>query len=192
MAIMRWDPFGEMLSMQADMDRLLRRMGTTSGTGVPQTGWMPRIDVVRRGEDLVVRADLAGVKPENVDVSVTDNVLTISGNREVERTETDEKWLVRERTFGTFERSMVLPEGIDPASIVARTEHGVLTVEIPGAVEAAKPKTTKIAIGGTTEVVAEQAPADTTVEATITPPAETPAEERELEAVGARTTPTQW
>jgi HSP20 family protein len=149
MAIMRWDPFGELLSMQSDMDRLFRRLGgpTEAPTGQQVSGWMPRIDVKQRGDDLVVHADLAGVKPEDVDVSVTDGVLTISGQRSAEKEREDENWVVRERSYGSFQRQMVLPEGVDPNSIRADFKDGVLVVEIPRALEAAKPATTKIAIG---------------------------------------------
>jgi HSP20 family protein len=151
MAIMRWDPFGELLSMQSDMDRLFGRLGvsTETPTGQRVSGWMPRIDVKRRGDDLVVHADLAGVKPQDVDVSITDGVLTISGQRSEDKEREDENWVVRERSYGSFQRQMVLPEGVDPNSIHADFKNGVLVVEIPRALEAAKPATTKIAIGET-------------------------------------------
>jgi HSP20 family protein len=149
MAIMRWDPFGELLSMQSDMDRLFRRLGgpTETPTGQRLSGWMPRIDVKQRGDDLVIHADLAGVKPEDVDISVTDGVLTISGERSAEKEREDENWVVRERSYGSFQRQMALPEGVDPSTIHADFKDGVLIVDVPRALEAAKPATTKIAIG---------------------------------------------
>ncbi len=146
MAIMRWDPFGEMLSMQSDMDRLFRRF-TGTGQGQQTTGWMPRIDVKQRGDDLIVQADLPGVKPQDVDVSVTDGVLTISGERSEEKKQEDENWVVRETSYGSFQRQMVLPEGLDPKTIHANFNNGVLEVEIPKALEQMKPKTTKVQIG---------------------------------------------
>lgn len=147
MAIMRWDPFGEMLRMQRDMDRIFDRMGQ-GGSRTATTAWMPKINVKQSGDDIVVHAELAGVKPEDVDVEVTDGVLTIRGERNAEQEREDEGWFVRESTYGSFERSMVLPEGVDPAAIQADFHDGMLEVHVPKAMEAAKPKTTKVAIGG--------------------------------------------
>ena len=187
MAIMRWDPFGEVLSMQSDVDRLFGRLSGTGGgqTGRQTTGWMPRIDVKQRGDDLVVHADLAGVKPEDVDISVTDGVLTISGERSEETKREDENWVVRERSYGSFQRQMVLPEGVDPNSIHATFDNGVLDVEIPKALEATKPRTTKIQIGEGTEQ-GQQAVAGTTREVPIEPEGQgqmQPAKEREKTGV---------
>lgn len=150
MAIMRWDPFGEILRMQREMDRIFSRFGLTE-SGAVQTTWMPRINVRQTGDDLTVHVELAGVKPEDVDVEVTDGVLTIKGERKAEEEREGEGWLVRESSYGAFERSIVLPEGVDPASIKAELKDGILEVHVPRAMEALKPKTTKIAIGGVSE-----------------------------------------
>ncbi len=154
MAIMRWDPFGEMLRMQRDMDRIFSRMGSgegRSGETTSAVAWMPKIDVKTKGDDIVVRAELPGIDPAGVDIEVTDGVLTIRGERKVEEEREDEGWLIRESSWGTFERSMVLPEGVDPGAISADYADGILEVHVPKALEAAKPKTTKIAIGGGAE-----------------------------------------
>lgn len=150
MAIMRWDPFGEMMKMQRDMDRILSRMDTggSGGSRMPATSWMPKINVKQSGDDIAVHVELAGIKPEDVDIEVTDGVLTIKGERKSEEQKENEGWLIRESSYGSFERSMVLPEGVDPASIQADFHDGMLEVHVPKAMEAAKPKTTKISIGG--------------------------------------------
>jgi len=142
-AIVRWDPFGEALRMQREMDRIFSRLGSAER---PTEGvaWMPKVDVKRTGEDLVVRAELPGMKPEDVDIEITDNVLTIRGERKEEETQEGEGWLVRESSYGAFERSLTIPEGVDPAAIKASYTDGVLEVHVPKALEAAKPKTTKI------------------------------------------------
>jgi len=162
MAMMRWDPFGEMMRMQRDMDRIFGRMGMSEGGGreVSTVAWMPKIDVEQKGDDLVVHAELPGVKPENVDVEVTDGVLNIKGERKSEERREGEGWLVRESSYGSFERSMVLPEGVDPNSISAEFKDGVLMLTVPKGMEAAKPKTTKISLGeaGQKEAPAMQAP----------------------------------
>ncbi|MGB4592530.1 MAG: Hsp20/alpha crystallin family protein [Coriobacteriia bacterium] len=148
MAIMRWDPFGEMLRMQRDMDRIFTRMGTPAGAEtVGSVAWMPKIDVKSKGDDIVVRAEVPGIDPADVDIEVTDNVLTIRGERKFEEEKEDEGWLIRESSYGSFERSMVLPEGVTADDIKADYTDGILEIHVPKALEAAKPKTTRIAIG---------------------------------------------
>lgn len=150
MALMRWDPFGEMLKMQRDMDRMFSRVGTRDELGA-STAWMPRINVRRAGEDLAVDVELAGIKPEDVDISITDGVMSIKGERRSESEKQDEGWLVRESSFGSFERSMVLPQGVDADAVRAEFHDGMLEIHVPHALEAAGPTTTHVAIGGATE-----------------------------------------
>jgi len=180
MAITRWDPFGEVLKMQRDMDRFFSRAGSAEGRLIrTDTAWMPRINVKQAGDDLAINVELAGIKPEDVDVEVTDGVLTVKGERKGETEREDEGWLIRESSFGSFERSMVLPEGVDPASIRADFHDGILEIHVPKALEAARPKTTMITIGGTEQ--AEQIEAK---------PAQTkaiPVREMATEQVGAQT-----
>lgn len=150
MAIMRWDPFGEMLRMQRDMDRIFSRMGTAETRGAETAAavaWMPKIDVKSKGDDIVVHVELPGIDPDEVDIEVTDGVLTIKGERKAEEEREDEGWIIRESSYGSFERSMVLPEGVDPGSISAEYTDGILEVHVPKALEAAKPKTTKVSVG---------------------------------------------
>lgn len=149
MAIMRWDPFGEMTRMQRDMDRIFSRMGAGDGgrSETASVAWMPKIDVKAQGDDIVVRAELPGIDPEAVDVEVTDGVLTIKGERKAEEEREDEGWLIRESSYGSFERSMVLPEGVKEEDIRADYSDGILELHVPKALEAARPKTHKIAIG---------------------------------------------
>jgi HSP20 family protein len=159
MAIMRWDPFGEMLRMQRDMDRIFTRMGSAEGRGerAAAVAWMPKIDVKSKGDDIVVHAELPGIDPDEVEIEVTDGVLTIKGERKAEEEREGEGWLIRESSHGSFERSMVLPEGVDPGSISAEYTDGILEVHVPKALEAAKPKTTKISIGDATAAPAIEA-----------------------------------
>jgi len=170
MAMMRWDPFGEALKMQRDMDRVFSRLGTSEGLTPATTAWMPRINVKRSGDDLAVNVELAGIKPEDVDIEVTDGVLMIRGERRGETEREDEGWVIRESSFGSFERSMVLPEGVDPESIRADFHDGMLEIHVPKALEAAMPKTTKVAIGASQ---AEGLPTPTTTaEAPLSVPLE--------------------
>lgn len=147
MAIVRWDPFGEALRMQRDMDRIFSRLGMAEVGPEGPVAWMPKIDVKRKGDDIVVRAELPGIDPENVEVEVTDNVLTIRGERHAEEQREGEDWLVRESSYGLFERALTIPDGVDPAAISADYTDGILEVHVPKALEAVRPKTTKIEVG---------------------------------------------
>jgi HSP20 family protein len=156
MAITRWDPFGEMLQMQRDMDRIFSRIGSQdvlpATTG---TAWMPRINVKQSGDDLAINVELAGIKPEDVEIEVSDGVLTVKGDRKSESETKDQGWLIRESSFGSFERSMALPEGVDPDSIKADFNDGMLEIHVPKALKPVKPKTT-IAIGGGAKALSEK------------------------------------
>ena len=147
MAIVRWDPFGEALRMQRDMDRIFSRLGSAE-LGGESVAWMPKVDVKRKDDDIVIRAELPGIDPAGVDVEVTDGVLTIRGERRQEERQEGEDWLVCESCYGSFERSLSIPDGVDPGSITAEYTDGILVVHVPKALEAARPKTTKIEIGG--------------------------------------------
>lgn len=150
MAIAKWDPFGELLRMQREMERILTRLGGSPREGetrVDTVAWMPKIDAKASGEDIIVYAELPGVSPDDVDVEVTDGVLTIKGERTAPSRDKDESWLLCETCYGPFERSIALPEGVDPSAIEAGFENGVLSIRIPRALASAKPKTTRIAIG---------------------------------------------
>jgi HSP20 family protein len=147
MAIVRWDPFGEAMRMQRDMDRIFSRLGGAAVGPEGAVAWMPKVDVKRKDDDIVVRAELPGIDPEQVQVEVTDNLLTIRGERRQEENREGEDWLVRESSYGLFERSLTIPEGVDPASITAGYTDGILEVRVPKALEASRPKTTKIEVG---------------------------------------------
>jgi HSP20 family protein len=135
-----WDPLSEVNRMFDDMFGGLARRQGGQQRGQQLTEWAPAVDVLQRGGDLVVRAELPGVRPEDVHITLQDNVLTISGERQEEQEEQRGGYYVRERRRGTFSRSMTLPEGVNEDSIRARYEHGVLEVSIQGAAAAREPK----------------------------------------------------
>ena len=148
MAITRWDPFGEMLSLQREMDRLFGRLGSSGPRELPSSvAWMPRMDVKTSGDDMVVHAELPGMKRDDIAIDVTDGLLTIKGERTAESQSAGEDWLIRERSYGSFERSLLLPEGVDAGKITADYKDGVLEVHVPKAAEALKPKTHHIELG---------------------------------------------
>ncbi len=130
MAVVRWDPWGELAAIQRDVAELLNRAFPTAGTGIA-TSRIPPIDAYRTDDGLVVRVELPGIAPADVEVEVQDGQLTITGERHADEKVADDRWLRRERSYGRVERSFTLPEGTDPDSITATFEHGVLELRIP-------------------------------------------------------------
>ena len=135
-----YDPLSEMNHLFGEM---FGGPARRQGTGQEQqqlTGWAPAIDVIQRDEDLVVWAEIPGARPEDVDITVQNGVLTISGKLEEEREEERQGYLVRERRYGTFRRSLQLPQDVDEDQISARFENGILEITIPGAAAGREPK----------------------------------------------------
>jgi HSP20 family protein len=93
--------------------------------------WVPQMELLQRGNELVVRADLPGITPDDVDIEVDDGVLTISGERRHNSEDRQEGFYRSERSYGAFTRSLALPEGVNEEQIGARFEHGVLEVTVP-------------------------------------------------------------
>jgi len=121
-----WRPFGELDEMRSRLDRLYEQWFDGE-----QRDWMPAIDVERGKDELTVRADIPGFKPDEVKIEVQDNVLTISGEQEEQSEAKEKTYLRRERRHGSFMRSMALPNGVDPSKITAKTTDGVVEVTIP-------------------------------------------------------------
>jgi HSP20 family protein len=141
--ITRWEPFAELAEMRSRFDRLLSDLADGEGRE-----WTPAIDMVRENGHLVLRANVPGIKPEEIEIKVEDDVLTISGEHEETKEETDTKFVRRERRYGAFSRSMPLPQGVDPKKIDAKTHDGVLEVTIPLPKEAShEPVTIKAKAG---------------------------------------------
>jgi HSP20 family protein len=150
MAVVRWEPFRELAALQNEMGRWMSQFGATPGGNGHSSTWLPPVDVWETEGELVLSFDLPGIDEEKISVELDDNVLTVSG----ERTKTDEHSSERfyrfERRYGTFQRSVTLPSGIDESKIKAGYESGVLEVRIPKP-EEAKPKRIQIGDRGPIE-----------------------------------------
>ena len=106
--------------------------------------WAPAVDVLTKDDNLVIRAELPGLKQEDVDITLQNGVLTISGEHKVDQEEERGNYHVRERRYGSFHRSMTLPEGTDESKVHARFEDGVLEVTVEGAAIEQAPKRIEI------------------------------------------------
>jgi HSP20 family protein len=111
------------------------------------TAWIPRMDIFAHGEDLVIRCELAGVPREDMDISLDDDTLTIFGER-TGAPEEETTYYVRERHYGSFRRTINLPEGTDRSSIAASLEDGLLEVTVTGGAARREPERIEIQASG--------------------------------------------
>lgn len=122
-----WRPFSDFAELRHRLDQAFRDLSE----GAQHGGWSPSVDLVKKDDHLVLRADLPGIKPDEVKIEVEDDVLTVSGEHREEKEEKKEDYLRRERRYGSFARSMILPKGVSADDIEASCEDGVLEVTIP-------------------------------------------------------------
>ena len=150
MAMSRWDPFRDLMSIQNELNRLFGRTyaGGESGTAGGVTGaWVPPLDIYETPEKFVVHVELPGVDPDGVDVSVEDSVLTVRGQRDFYSNVDEDSFHRVERRYGAFARSITLPQTADAERIEASFDRGVLTIEVPK-VEQAKPRKIQVKATG--------------------------------------------
>ncbi len=125
-----WPTFGRLASLQEELDRLFES---------PLTGWAPALDVQEDKDKFTIRAELPGLKREDIDVSLQDGALVISGERQSEKIEEGVEVHRQERFYGKFQRALTLPEPVAADKVKADYKDGVLTVTLPKT-EEAKPK----------------------------------------------------
>jgi len=134
----RLDPFSEVSDLRLGFDRLLGDW--LDGHDRART---PEMDLLREGDHMIVRANMPGVRPEDVKIEVQDNLLTFSGEHEESKEVKDEHYLRRERRYGSFYRALSIPTGVDAQEIVATAKDGVVEITIPLPKER-KPEAVKI------------------------------------------------
>lgn len=152
----KWDPMRELSTVQRDMDELFRRVFGTLTPSIFRVGrefkgeWYPAVECYMRNGQFVVHADLPGVDPKDVDVSIAGNLLTVKGERKAEWEKKKEGYLFHEASYGSFERTITLPEGVKSDAVHATYKNGVLELTMPAKAEAL-PKKVKIEIESNTE-----------------------------------------
>ena len=130
MTLVRWNPARELATLQAQMDRLFDSVGTVPAWPQARSSFFPVVDVVETEEAYVLRAELPGVRKEDVKVHLADNVLTLKGEKMLESAEHAGQYLHTERAYGSFERSFTLGAPIQADSVSARYVDGVLEVRV--------------------------------------------------------------
>lgn len=133
MALVRYEPWNMLQQIQREMNSLFEnRLPATEESGnVATSDWMPAVDIKEEPDRFVVRADIPGVDPKDIDVSMENGILSIKGERKSEHTEEKEGYKRVERAYGSFHRRFTLPESADPERIQAKSRHGTVDVIIP-------------------------------------------------------------
>ncbi len=143
--IVRWEPFRDLISLREAMDRLFEESFIR-----PRAGWLAplgaealAVDVYETDQDVVVKSSVPGVKPDDIDITITGDTLTIKGETKSEEKVEKANYIRQERRYGAFSRSLTLPTTIVAEKAKAEFENGVLTLTLPKA-EEVKPKTIKV------------------------------------------------
>lgn len=152
-SITRFDPFCGVTSLQEQINRLFNEAFDRSPDEGSLTTWAPAVDIYETEHELVVKADLPDVKPEDLDIRVENNILTIRGERKFEKKVNENNYLRVERSYGSFSRSFSPANTVNTEAIKADYKDGVLTLSIPKR-EEAKPKQIKVQVGNTAAAAA--------------------------------------
>jgi len=149
MALVRWDPFRELTSIQDRMNRLFGDVYRRGDEDLLTGGaWAPPVDIYENDQhELVLKAEIPGMKREEIQLTVDNDTLTLRGEKKLEQEVTDERTHRVERSYGAFSRTFSLPARVDTAKVSAEYKNGVLTVKLPLR-EEAKPKQIDVKIAG--------------------------------------------
>ena len=140
----RWNPVRDMITMREAMDQIFNETyGRNGGYRQPATAWQLPLDAYTTEDAIVLQADVPGLKPEELDVTLEGDTLTIRG--ELQHRPEDQKYLLRERTTGRFERILTINTPIDANKVEASFDKGVLQIVLPKT-EAVKPKQIKVGV----------------------------------------------
>jgi HSP20 family protein len=141
--IARFEPVRGFATLQDQVNRLFSESFRTHSEESALTAWAPAVDIYETPNELVVKADLPDVNEKDIDIRIENNLLTIRGERKVEKSVSEENFLRVERTYGSFSRSFSLPNTVNAEAIGADYKNGVLTVTLPKR-EESKPRQIKV------------------------------------------------
>jgi HSP20 family protein len=145
MAIIKWDPFRDLITLREKMNRLFEDAVTSRGEekDLILSAWSPAVDIYENENELVLTAEVPGLEEKDVEIKIEDNTLSVRGERKFEKETKEENYHRIERSYGTFYRSFTLPNAIDQDKIQAEHENGVLKITMPKRTEL-KPRKVKI------------------------------------------------
>ena len=150
--LVRWEPFRELAALQNEMSRFMN--GLVEGDGRTTQSWVPTADIWETDDEVVYAFDLPGIPEEAISVELEDGALTVGATREREHAVEDGRYYRFERRFGTFTRTIGVPEGVTEKDVKATFEHGVLEVHVAKP-EQPKPQKIAIRVGGSEQKTIE-------------------------------------
>jgi HSP20 family protein len=152
----RWEPFREVSTLQDRMNRLFSEQFANLGTeeSLAAGSFVPAVDVYEDEHAIQLKFEVPGLDEKEIDIRLENNLLTVKGERKIEKETKEENYRRIERRYGTFTRSFTLPTTVSSESVKASYDKGVLTISLPKK-EAAKPKQIKIEVGKTLEAAAK-------------------------------------
>jgi len=132
MTLVKWEPFRDLMAMQDRMTRLIdETLSRIWKEDMAQGVWSPSVDILERGDEVVLKVDLPGVSQNEIDIRVEEGTLTIQGERKFVKESSEENYVQIERPYGTFRRTFSIPRTIDQDSIKASYKDGVLRIILP-------------------------------------------------------------
>jgi HSP20 family protein len=132
MTLVKWEPFRDLMAMQDRMTRLIdETLSRIWKEDMAQGVWSPPVDILERGDEVVLKVDLPGVTQNEIDIRVEEGTLTIQGERKFVKESSEENYVQIERPYGTFRRTFSIPRTIDQESIKASYKDGVLRIILP-------------------------------------------------------------
>jgi HSP20 family protein len=140
--LVRWEPFRELATLQTEMGRLMN--GLLEGNGRAVQSWVPPVDVWETDDEVVYAFDLPGIPEDKIDVELHDDTLTVTGERQQKSERSEDGFYRYERRFGSFSRTIGLPQGVSEDGISAKYENGVLEVHVR---KPEQPKPRRIQVG---------------------------------------------
>ncbi len=145
MAIIRWDPFRDLVTLREKMNRLFEEAFTSRGEEKDMVAgtWTPSVDIYETENALILSAEIPGIEEKDIEIKIEDNTLVIKGERKFEKETKKENYHRIERSYGSFYRSFTLPNYVDQDKIHAEHENGVLKITMPNKPEL-KPKKVKV------------------------------------------------
>ncbi len=145
MAIIRWDPYRDLITLREKMNRLFEEPygSRPDDRDLISSTWTPSVDIYEKENNLTLCAELPGIKEDDIEIRIEDNTLTLKGERNFEKETKEENYHRIERAYGTFQRSFTLPHYIDQDKIKAEHEDGILKIVMPKKSEL-KPRNVKI------------------------------------------------
>jgi len=142
MAIVKWDPFRDMISLRDRMDRLFEESLTRikgADEEMAHSTWSPAVDIYETAENMIIKAEIPGVEKDDISVEVKNGSLYLKGERKLSKEVKEDNYHRMERSYGSFSRVFALPTSVDQDKIKASFKNGVLEISIPKS-EEAKPK----------------------------------------------------